>query len=278
MVAVASGRGRNSGLPWARAHNLMTQKIKLLRCIHMYVFSIFFHITLLNWYLLLLDSLGWLLLGDNLMEEEQTLSFTQSCAESRVQSAHEEDTCTALFSWKQSQNEAISSLPVATQHSSREALFPLLAYCHGPFAYISLAVFLAFWPHLPACSLVAPLHCREKTTRQHPSPLRSRNTSTAFKQRFGWFLLHLKWSHSKNELLMSLHCHYSIIYGYLLSEEGDQDSEGSQGQDLQGVAEVTWLVQLGEEKAEGWPHRSLQLPQGGWRRGRCWSPLSGDQG
>ena len=32
-------------------------------------------------------------------------------------------------------------------------------------------------------------------------------------------------------------------------EDGDQDGERSQGQDLRGVAEVTWLVQLGEEKA-----------------------------
>ena len=34
-------------------------------------------------------------------------------------------------------------------------------------------------------------------------------------------------------------------------EEGNQDGERPRGQDLQGVAEVTWLVQLGEEKAEG---------------------------
>ena len=34
-------------------------------------------------------------------------------------------------------------------------------------------------------------------------------------------------------------------------EKGDQDGERSQGQDLGGAAEVTWLVQLGEEKAEG---------------------------
>ena len=34
-------------------------------------------------------------------------------------------------------------------------------------------------------------------------------------------------------------------------EEGDQDGEMPQGQGLQGAAEVTWLVHLGEEKAEG---------------------------
>ncbi|PKU46115.1 synapsin-2- hypothetical protein [Limosa lapponica baueri] len=33
-------------------------------------------------------------------------------------------------------------------------------------------------------------------------------------------------------------------------DEGDQDGERSSGQDLRGVAEVTWLVQLGEEKVE----------------------------
>ena len=31
------------------------------------------------------------------------------------------------------------------------------------------------------------------------------------------------------------------------------------------------------EKAEGWPHHSLQLPQGGQQKGSGWSPLSGDQ-
>ena len=35
------------------------------------------------------------------------------------------------------------------------------------------------------------------------------------------------------------------------SEQGNQDSERPQGQDLQAAAEVTWLVQPGEEKAEG---------------------------
>lgn len=33
------------------------------------------------------------------------------------------------------------------------------------------------------------------------------------------------------------------------------------------MAEVTWLVHLGEKKAEGWPHHSLQRPQGWWQRG-----------
>jgi len=35
-------------------------------------------------------------------------------------------------------------------------------------------------------------------------------------------------------------------------EESDQDGEMSLGQDLQGSSELTWLVQLGEEKSEGW--------------------------
>jgi len=34
-------------------------------------------------------------------------------------------------------------------------------------------------------------------------------------------------------------------------EEADQDGEVSRGQDLGGVAEVTWLVQPREQKAEG---------------------------
>lgn len=52
-------------------------------------------------------------------------------------------------------------------------------------------------------------------------------------------------------------------------EEGDQDSERRRGQDLGGVAEVTWVVQLGEKAAEGQPHGSLQHPQGVQWRGRC---------
>lgn len=32
---------------------------------------------------------------------------------------------------------------------------------------------------------------------------------------------------------------------------GDQDGEGSQGQDFQEAAEVTWSVQFRKEKAEG---------------------------
>ena len=43
-------------------------------------------------------------------------------------------------------------------------------------------------------------------------------------------------------------------------EKGVQDGEESRGQDLGAAAEVTWLVQLGEEKAEGGPRCSLQLP------------------
>jgi len=46
-------------------------------------------------------------------------------------------------------------------------------------------------------------------------------------------------------------------------EEGDQDDETLQGQDLKEAADVTWFVHLGEEKAEAWPRRSLQLSQGG---------------
>jgi len=34
-------------------------------------------------------------------------------------------------------------------------------------------------------------------------------------------------------------------------EEGDQDGAGSRGRDLRGAAEVTWLVQHGDVKAEG---------------------------
>lgn len=115
------------------------------------------------------------------------------------------------------------------------------------------------------------------TARQYLSPLGSRNTSTAFKQCFGWFLLRLMWSHSKKELFTSLHCHYSIVYGYQLSEERDQDGEKPWGQDLQEAAEVTWLVYHGEEKAEELPHCSLQLPQGEQQRWRCSSPLCGVQ-
>ena len=37
----------------------------------------------------------------------------------------------------------------------------------------------------------------------------------------------------------------------MCSEEGNQYDEGSRGQDLREAAEVTWFVQLGEEKAEG---------------------------
>ena len=57
-------------------------------------------------------------------------------------------------------------------------------------------------------------------------------------------------------------------------EEGDQDGERSQGQDLRGAAEIAWLVQLGEEKAEGPSHCSPHLPQQGqWSQGVLISSL-----
>lgn len=100
------------------------------------------------------------------MVEEQTLSCTLPCAESRVQSLHAKDMSTALFSWEQSQNGGnffTSNCHTAFQMAGS---LPVLAYCHGLFAYI----FLAFCLLLSACSLVAPLQRREKTTRQHPFP------------------------------------------------------------------------------------------------------------
>lgn len=42
--------------------------------------------------------LFWVASAGGELKEEQPLSFTQSCAQSRVQSAHAEDTGTALFS------------------------------------------------------------------------------------------------------------------------------------------------------------------------------------
>lgn len=50
---------------------------------------------------------------------------------------------------------------------------------------------------------------------------------------------------------------YKVIR--LCTEQGDQDGERPWGQDLQGVAEVPWLVQLKEEMAEGRAHSSPQL-------------------
>ena len=47
------------------------------------------------------------------------------------------------------------------------------------------------------------------------------------------------------------------------SDDSDQDGDRSGGQGLLGVAEVTWLVQPREEKAEGQSHCSLHLFQGG---------------
>jgi len=52
------------------------------------------------------------------------------------------------------------------------------------------------------------------------------------------------------------------------SGERNQDGKRSQGQDLGGAAEVTWLVHLGEEKAEGCSCPSLHLPQGRQQKGR----------
>lgn len=51
-------------------------------------------------------------------------------------------------------------------------------------------------------------------------------------------------------------------YYSVLEEVGDQDCKRSQGQDLWGAAEDIWLVQFGEEKAEGCTPCNLQLPQG----------------
>ena len=50
-------------------------------------------------------------------------------------------------------------------------------------------------------------------------------------------------------------------------EEGDQVSGRPRGQDLGGVAEVAWFVQLGEGGRE--TSRILQLPQGGQWEGSC---------
>jgi len=61
-----------------------------------------------------------------------------------------------------------------------------------------------------------------------------------------------------------------------VSRGGREPCERPQGQDLRGVAEVAWLVQLGQEKPEGWPHGSVHLPQEGQQRERHLSPLSGD--
>lgn len=43
-------------------------------------------------------------------------------------------------------------------------------------------------------------------------------------------------------------------------KEGYQDGEGFRGQDIWGAAEVMWFVQPREEKTEGRPDSSLQLP------------------
>ncbi|KAK4830722.1 hypothetical protein QYF61_013172 [Mycteria americana] len=52
---------------------------------------------------------------------------------------------------------------------------------------------------------------------------------------------------------------------YCCPEEGDQDDERPRGQDLRGAAEVTWLVQLGEEKADGGAADLLSLGEGTFR-------------
>lgn len=128
----------------------------------------------------------------------RTNSFlTQSCAESGVQSAEAEDTCTALFSWKQSQKEAISSLPVATQHSSCQALSPSWLTAMVPLLTFLLLSSWLFDHFFPLVRWLILCTTGEKIPYDiHLLALRSRNTSAAFKPRFGWFLLHLKPSRS----------------------------------------------------------------------------------
>lgn len=58
-------------------------------------------------------------------------------------------------------------------------------------------------------------------------------------------------------------------------EAGDQDGERSQGQDLQGVAEVAWFVQLGEEKAEGAHMQSTTSAEGKVLPSSVWWPVTG---
>lgn len=68
---------------------------------------------------------------------------------------------------------------------------------------------------------------------------------------------------------------YKVIR--VCTEQGDQNGERPWGQDLQCLAKVPWLVQLREETAEGRAHSSLQLSHRQMWRGRCWSPLCGNQ-
>lgn len=49
----------------------------------------------------------------------------------------------------------------------------------------------------------------------------------------------------------------------------------SRGHVLTRAVEVAWLVQLGEEMAEGQPHHSLQLPQGEVLISSYWLPVIG---
>lgn len=73
--------------------------------------------------------------------------------------------------------------------------------------------------------------------------------------------------------------HPSLMQGYkvirVYPEQSDQDGERPWEQDLQGAAEVPWLVQLRGEMAEGRAHSSPQLCLKQVWRGRCWSPLPG---
>ena len=68
--------------------------------------------------------------------------------------------------------------------------------------------------------------------------------------------------------------HFSFMFIGVCPEEGKQDGERSWGQDVQGAAEVTWFVQLEAEKVRGDLLAAYNFLMG---RGRCWSPLSGDQ-
>lgn len=100
--------------------------------------------------------------------------------------------------------EAISSPLIATQHS-----LPLPAYCHGPplltfsWLFVHFSLLVLWW-------LLCTAGKRLPDSIQFLA-LRSRNTSTAFKLCFGWFLQHLKQSCSEKDL-NSLHCLSRIIY------------------------------------------------------------------
>lgn len=214
VVAATSSRGRDSGLPWAWVHNI-TQEINLLPCICKYPFSFFFFFFLPTlpfktgiycyWTLFV-----WLLMREDSMEEEEILSSTQPCTESHVQPPCGKDMCTALFSRKQSQNGGNFFTSDCHTALQMPGSLPLLAYCRGlplhTFSWLFvLFSLLVLWWLLCTAGKRLPGNI-------HLLALRSRNTSTAFKQCFHWFLQHLMWSHSEKELLTSLHCHSCIIY------------------------------------------------------------------